>query len=232
MRLKLLILAVTIAALMASGYVSAQLASRSIFIDPFFGGTESGPTVAHKIAAKTLTIDASLKLKKLLEKNKIEVSLSREQDKLVTLEDRIMIARSRGSNVYVAFKVSKASKDCIRLYYPPQKKSEPQSGKKIGEAFNDFLAQDKIKRSGTLIEALYGSLKQKSVLPCLEKQAGSKQFEIDYILESANSPVIIVDFEVSDSASSYILDSSVIDQIISAISDGVKGYFASSQSNK
>jgi N-acetylmuramoyl-L-alanine amidase len=232
MRLKsflILILMLMFAAIIANGYASAQLTSRSVFIDPFFGGTESGPMVAHKVAAKTMTIDAGLKLKSLLAKNNIEASLSRDRDKLVTLEDRIMIARSRGSNVYVAFKVSKTSKDCIRLYYPPQKQGKPQSGKKIGEAFNDFLVQDKIKRSGALVEALYSGLKQKSVSVCLEKQAGSKQFENDYILENANSPVVIIDFEVSDSASPYVLDSALMEKIISAVSEGIKEYFAASQ---
>jgi N-acetylmuramoyl-L-alanine amidase len=234
MKLKsVLILLLTFVGVMASGQVSAQLTSRSVFIDPFFGGTEGGPKIAHKIVAKTITLDAGQKLKRLLEKNNIEAILSRNQDKPTTLEDRIMMARSRGSNVYVAFKVSKASKDCIRLYYPPQKQDKLQSGKNIGEVFSGFLRQDKIKRSGTLVEAMYSGLKQKATPLCLEKQAGSDQFENDYILENANSPVVIIDFEVSDSTSSpYVLDSVLMDKIISAVSGGIKEYFAASQSNR
>jgi N-acetylmuramoyl-L-alanine amidase len=229
-----LILLLSVVILSATGVtVSAQQSNRSVYVDPFFGGTEKGPLIAHNDSAKKITLDAAQMLKRLLEEKKIAAILSRDQDVLMSLDERVVKARMRGSSVYVAINLSKTDKDCIWLYYLQQTESKPQKKKKsVGASLDNLLLQDRIKESGQLAERIYSSLKQKLVPLCLEKQSGSKKFESNYVLENASSPVVIIDFGVSDSASPYVLDSVLMGKIISAVSDGIKDYFTASQPNR
>jgi len=230
-KLKLILLLVVIFSVTAA-HVSAQ---SSVYIDPFLGGTEQGPLIAHKESAKKITLDAAQMLKRLLEEKKIAATLSRDQDVSMSVDERVVKARMRGSNVYVAINLSKTDKDCIWLYYPQQiqqAQNKPQKKKSLGGSLDNLLLQDRVKKSGQLAEGIYNSLKQKSVALCLEKQPGSKKFESDYVLENANSPVVILDFGISDSASPYVLDSALMSKIINAVSDGIKEYFTASQPNR
>lgn len=212
--------------------VFAQESKGSVFLDPFYGGTEKGPSFARNDSAKKITLDAAQMLKRLLEEKRITATLSRDQDVTMSPDERVVKARMRGSEVYVAINLSKAAKDCIWLYYPQttkQTQSKPQKEKNLGGSVDKLLVQDRITKSGQLAEGIYNSLKQRSVSICLEKQPGSKKFESNYVLENANIPVVVLDLGVSASASPYVLDSALMGKIVSAVSDGIKEYFASSQ---
>ena len=210
--------------------------TRLVYLDPLFGGKDKGPLIARNTFAKTITFNFSQQLKQLLEAQNIGIVLSRDHDTAVLLEERIMMARSRGPNAYITLNVSKTKRACIWLYSPQQPQSklqkEKQSVKEHGESIEKLLIEERIRESGLLANAIYTSIKQKSVPVCLEKGGGSKQFENSYILENVHSPVIIINFGVSDSASPYVLDSALMNEIVNAVSEGVKEYFAVSQPSK
>jgi len=218
--------------------VSAQTLNRSVYLDPFFGGKENGPLVAHNVSAKDITLEVSQKLKQQLEKKSIGTILSRDRDKFVNLDQRVMMERSHGTNAYIAINVSKTKKDCIQLYFSRQTQSEPQKEKQnvreLEGTVNALLLEKKVKRSGQLAEAIYGSIKQSSVPLCLEKQmwTDDSNYDINYVVENAHSPVVIIDFGVSDVMASYVLDAAIMDKIIRSVSEGINEYLAASQSHK
>ncbi len=239
MRLKLtLVIALLTGCAVFGAQVFAQPANKTVYVDPFFGGKENGPSIAHKISAKKITLDTGQKLRQQLGKENIDTILSRDRDTFVTLDQRTTMARSRGSSVYIAINVIKAKKDCILLYYPQQTQSKPQKAtqdiKELGKAIDTMISEERVKKSGQLAEAIYNSIKQRPISVCLEKQPGAGDINYDtrYILENAYAPVVIVSFGVSNSASPYALDSDLMDKIISAVSAGIKDYFTALQPTK
>lgn len=233
MRLKLiLVLIVFVGCFVMSGQISAQSADSSVYLDSFFGGKENGALIARNASAKKITLDISQKLKQQLGGKNIGTILSRDRDEFVTLDRRVMMAKSHGANVYMAITVSKAKKDCIRLYYPRQTQSEPskekQNLKELGGAIDALILEERAKKSGQLAEAIYGSIKQRLIPVCVEKQmwVAARNYDINYVVENAHSPVVIVDFGVSDTAAPYVLNSALMENIVSAFSEGLGEYFA------
>ncbi len=233
MRLRLILVIALFAGCAVFGaHVFAQSTNRTVYVDPFFGGKENGPVIAHNISAKKITLDTGQKLKQQLGSENIDTTLSRDRDTFITLDQRTMMARSHDSSVYIAINVRKTKKDCIHLYYPRQTKSESQKAtqdiRELGKAVNTLIAEERVKKSGQLAAAIYSSVKQKSIPLCLEKQpvAGDIDYDSTYILENAHAPVVVVSFGVSNSASPYVLDSDLMDKIMNAVSGGIKEYFA------
>lgn len=215
--------------------VFVQSANKTVYVDPFFGGKENGPLIAHNISAKKITLDTGQKLRQQLGRENIDTILSRDHDTFVTLDQRTTMARNRASSVYIAINVSKAKKDCILLYYPQQTQSESQKAtqniRDLGKALDSLISEERVKKSGQLAEAIYSSIKQKPIPLCLEKQPGADGIAYDttYILENAHAPVVIVSLGVLNSASPYVLDTDLMDKIMSAVSEGIKEYFAALQ---
>ena len=209
-----------IASLAVGSQTTAIAAIGSVYIDPLLGGKENGITIAPKVAAKDITLSTSQQLKKLLEEKNIVAVLSRDRDVSLTADERVVKGKMRGSSIYLAITVSKASKNCIRFYYPKQKQdASKKNDQNLGGILEGLETQDRERESRRLTESISMSLQKKA--PCVEMQGST-----NYILKNAHAPVVILDFGISGSASPYVLDSVLMDKIIKAISDGIKEYFA------
>lgn len=81
-----------------------------IIIDPGHGGKDPGAMNRRlKLREKQLTLDVALKLKRLLsEKAGFEVTLTRDGDKYISLEERTAIANSRKGDIFVSIHLNAA----------------------------------------------------------------------------------------------------------------------------
>jgi len=93
-----------------SGYSMARqlgLGVRTIVLDPGHGGADPGCIGKSGLEEKTVTLDVSLALKKLLvEQAGLNVILARESDILVPLERRTVIANQKRADLFISIHVN------------------------------------------------------------------------------------------------------------------------------
>ncbi len=93
-----------------SGYSMARqlgLGVRTIVLDPGHGGSDPGCIGKSGLQEKTITLDVSLALKKMLvEKAGLNVILARESDIMVPLESRTVIANQKRADLFISIHVN------------------------------------------------------------------------------------------------------------------------------
>lgn len=78
---------------------------RKIMIDPGFGGEESGPrsSCSNGNDSKDINLTISLKLEKLIkERLAIDVALTRDADRTVSLDDRTALANNSNCDLFIS----------------------------------------------------------------------------------------------------------------------------------
>jgi N-acetylmuramoyl-L-alanine amidase len=196
--------------------------NKTIYIDPLFGGKETGAIFAHKYAAKVLTLDISQKIKVLLKAKGFPVLLSRENDSYVPLEERVAGSKINECGTYIAINMRQTNNDTVIIYYPEKeidnsKKEEKELSGIIGHA----IKQTKYKGSYRLAELVSLNLKASSVV--IDIKVHPKK---SFILDETFIPTIIIEVGVSVPSSRYIYvrDSDLIEMILNAIVKGVIEY--------
>ena len=76
-----------------------------VYIDPGHGGVDSG-AVGHGLKEKDLTLKIALKMKKLLSSYNVDVKLSRETDKTITLSERTRDANRWKADLFVSLHIN------------------------------------------------------------------------------------------------------------------------------
>lgn len=80
---------------------------KTIIIDPGHGGEDPGAIGKSGTMEKNLTLDIAKKLKQRLAKHKkYKILLTREEDKTLSLDDRINFANSHKSDIYISIHVN------------------------------------------------------------------------------------------------------------------------------
>lgn len=206
------------------------LRAKTIMIDPWYSGKERGPLIAQKYG-KDITLEIAQKLRGLLETAGFKVYLTRSEDQIVPLENRLFQGKSKGADVHFAIKVSKTKKDCIRIFVasPPVKETpkEPESRKleelndQLGEILRNLQAASIREDSLSLAGTIRNKLKQGSAFTCIELWKGK-----DYILENAQMPTVIVDFPISSSSKQqeFLTDDVSLNKIAQSLADSIKTY--------
>lgn len=88
---------------------------RRIVIDPGHGGHDPGAIGPKKLREKDVVLDIALKLKKILSEDPMnEVSLTRERDVYLSLEERTAIANSRNADLFVSIHANASPKRAAR----------------------------------------------------------------------------------------------------------------------
>lgn len=89
-----------------SGYSMARqlgLGVQRVVIDPGHGGRDPGCIGKKGVQEKNVVLDICLRLKKLLESRKdLEVTLTRETDIFIPLEDRTVIANQKQADLFIS----------------------------------------------------------------------------------------------------------------------------------
>ncbi|MEK6589197.1 MAG: N-acetylmuramoyl-L-alanine amidase [Nitrospinota bacterium] len=199
--------------LLSESLATDEKVRRSVYLDPLFGGKESGPVVDQTYQAKVFTLDTAQKLKVSLEVKGIVTYLSRDSDSSIPLEERVTEGKIKRSDVYIAIGLSKASRDCISIYYTKQEQATTQNEKGLDAILKKLKKTYITEGSIKLAETVMRNIKKISVPVCIEIQSKN-----DYILNKAYCPTAIINFGVSNSPSPYILDSYIMNKIIDAVS--------------
>lgn len=204
----------------------------SVYIDPLFGGKESGLIIAQKNPAKTLTLSMGQKIKTQLEKKGIVSYLSREKDLFIPLDERRSQARKKTVDAYLAITVSHSVKDCVNISYP---KLEEDTIKKKEEDLDSIIrgsVKEIIVRDSTILaQSIMAELKNRAISTCIDKQP-QKYYIID--MDNAFTPTVVIDFGILNANSNtvYILNQTTIEKILEAISEGIEKYFTSKKGDK
>jgi N-acetylmuramoyl-L-alanine amidase len=77
-----------------------------IVIDPGHGGKHPGAVSRSGVKEKELTLDIAKRMKRLLEKNKVEVLLTRERDQFMGLSERTQFANKKGGKLFVSIHIN------------------------------------------------------------------------------------------------------------------------------
>jgi N-acetylmuramoyl-L-alanine amidase len=107
-----------------------------IVLDPGHGGKDTG-IVASQGQEKTLALDLSLAIRKMLQKDpRLKVVLTREKDQALTLDERAIISNAAGALLFVSihFATNAGSRVFIQdlLDEPEMQKTRPVSGDFLG----------------------------------------------------------------------------------------------------
>jgi N-acetylmuramoyl-L-alanine amidase len=82
------------------------LSVRRVVIDAGHGGNDPGATSEAKTSEKEITLDITVRLRRLLEKSGFEVVVTREDDRLIPLRERARLANASASDVFVSVHVN------------------------------------------------------------------------------------------------------------------------------
>lgn len=218
--------------------ISADTASKpkTVIIDPWYGGNESGPLIAHKKYGKNITLAIAQKLQGLLEVSGFRVYLTRSADEFVTIEHRLYQGKSKNANVHVAVKVSQSKNECVHILMPelavtkPQAKNETHNTEELGKMINeiiDGLKADEIREDSLLLAHKISSKLKKILMHCVEVRRGK-----DYLLKNAQLPTVLLDFQVSPTGKqSFIINDASLDKIAKSVTDSIKEHFEEREIN-
>lgn len=190
-----------------------------VYIDPAATEKDSAQFSINKGESKDTLLVLGKRLKELLISSGNTSYLSRENNIVLGLDERLNQAKRVGCGVYLYLKISQSVKDCISIYIPGKEKREAQGRKKDVEAdtiFTDLEYADRREESLNLASSISAKIKELSNLNCVK--VGSKPLDI---FEKSSCPIVVIDFGVSKSALPYIYDNTRMNQILSAISKGI-----------
>ncbi len=218
---------------MAQVTVTTQpgLRVKTIYIDPFYGGKERGPSFKGNIYGKSLTLLFAQELKTVLSDAGFTVYLSRDEDKFVSLDQRVFLAKSMRADIYLGIKASNQKRDCIRLLTIKKPDISIQTheigsmngehNEEIDEMLKNLVINDRYERSLKIAQKLRNKFESDMSINCV------KMLQVyDYILLNAPTPTVVVDFGVlkQQGKSPYIVDDEKQNKIVRILADSIKNY--------
>jgi hypothetical protein len=200
-----------------------QSDTRAVFLDPAFGGKESGPILEGKIAGKRVTLDLAKEAYRVLRSHGISVHLSRSRDVAVSADDRVVKARKTGGDLYVSLQVSRDGRNCVQVSVPSFPASLPDDA---SDAYlMNVLWENLRKESGDLAQIVSRNLKDRDIALC-----GEVSIRYDTGLEKAMLPAVIVDWRTGGTIATgpAPVDAARQRTIALGLAEGIRGYSASS----
>ncbi len=205
-----------------------------VVIDPGHGGNDTGAIAKNGIMEKDLTLLYATKLKEALEKEGIDVILTRNSDTFILLKERTSIANFNKADLFISihfnsspFKNVKGSesyimsKDASDLWSKELAEKENAQPPGEGETKNEInlilwnLAQNQyIVESASVAGELQGSLNQLFGT----KDRGVRQAPFA-VLEGAMMPAILLEvcFLSNQEESLLVKDNKFVDNVVSAV---------------
>jgi len=218
-----------------------------IIVDPGHGGKDPGTANKRlKLQEKGLTLDIARRLKRLLNtKAGVDVTLTRDADRYITLEERTAIANSRKGDLFISIHLNAAPNRKARgveTYYlsfttdtwatQVAAQENAVSTKSIGELKSLI---EKIMQNTKLTESkALASCVQKNLAGTLRRKHG-KVADLGvkkapfYVLAGAEMPAVLVEasFLSHTEEARLLLTSSYRDQIAAGLYQGILAYIHS-----
>jgi len=217
-----------------SGFAVEGSRPRVVIVDPYYGGKETGPIIANRLKAKEFTLKFGRSLVALLDKENIVTYLTRSTDTSLTRENRVMISKSKGADIFISIRTEQESTNCICLYpakpktrhharkHKTENLAKEELNQELGYIIDDLVKLNIEEDSFMLAADIAKLLKEKPMKLCSEVRQKK-----DYMLENAPAPAIIVNFGISNSKSPspYLFDESQLHGIAETISKSIVNSF-------
>jgi N-acetylmuramoyl-L-alanine amidase len=233
---------------LASGYSLARqlgLGVKTIVLDPGHGGAQPGCVARDGLLEKDVVLDIALELKQVLAASGFEVILTRESDVAIPIEDRTVIAKQRGADIFISIHANASpnrKREGIETFYlnfsPDPAVNEiaarenATSTKNIGlltEIIKKIVQNSKIPESQALAESVH-----KNLLRTLsDKDRPMKSLGVKggpfWALIGADMPSILVEVShLSNSREESLLKTPAWrSRIVRGLADGIMDYVRS-----
>lgn len=181
-----------------------------IVIDPGHGGTDSGAVSGDKkVYEKNINLAVALKVRDLL-KDKFDIVMTRETDKFVSLENRIVIANKTDAIFYLSIHTNSATSPSAKGFEVWTSKGLTKSDYVATSIFNEWvkLFPDGVTRS--------------------DKSDSDPDKEANfYVIYKTKMPAALVelDFICNPSVVKKLIDVENQNKMATALSNGIKNYF-------
>jgi N-acetylmuramoyl-L-alanine amidase len=77
-----------------------------VVLDPGHGGEDCGARSRRGLCEKEVTLDLALRVRRLLEAKGLRITMTREDDRKLTLEQRVEIAQQAGADLFVSLHIN------------------------------------------------------------------------------------------------------------------------------
>lgn len=216
---------------------------KTIVVDPGHGGKDPGAIGKRGLQEKDVTLKIARGLREALVREvKANISLTRDDDTFIPLEERTAIANTMGADLFISIHVNSSynrAANGVETYYLSLTTDEEAirvaarenavSTKKMSDLqyiLNDLMRTAKVNESSLLATHIQDSLT--STLNARYKDVrgnGVKQAPF-YVLVGAQMPCVLVEvsFISNPEEEARLRDDAYIREIVDGITAGVKGY--------
>ncbi len=135
----------------------------TIVIDPGHGGVDGGAEGLNGTVEKNVTLAFAKELRdKLSAEGKYDISLTRDDDTFLRLDDRVRIARQRGANLFISIHADTIRLKGIRgatVYTVSDKASDPEEdSQEVTDILIDLIRRETHSFSMSFAQTLVGEL--------------------------------------------------------------------------
>lgn len=201
---------------------------RVIAIDPGHGGGDPGKENGKlKVKEKTMTLDVSTRLQKILTQQGYKVMLTRNRDVALELGDRAELATRAGADLFVSIHFNSVASDVARVSGSETYTMTPQYQRSTID--NQRQGMDAIANPGNTNDhwnILLGYHVQRTLLADLKTfDRGLKRARFA-VIRLATCPAVLVEagYLSNDMEAKKIATSAYRQQIAESIADGIKAY--------
>jgi N-acetylmuramoyl-L-alanine amidase len=222
-----------------------RYAIRAIVIDPGHGGNDPGAiSRRYRLKEKDLNLYVARRLRDLLDKRGIRVTLTRDKDTFISLEKRAEMANNGNADLFVSihsnasrsrwlsgfecYYLSEATDDNARAIAARENASLKYEKGSIAERSDSLettlwdmeLTEDRIV-SRELAESLCDSVRDN-----LSARVGGVKSAKFYVLKFARTPAVLVEtgYMSNRQEEDKLHDSAYLDRMAEALSDGILAY--------
>ncbi len=143
-----------------------------IIIDPGHGGKENGAIGCLGDKEKDINLEVALKLKKILENSHFKVYLTRENDKNVSLEDRINFAKNKDALIFLSIHLNAVpissnpnlNEGSVVFYFNPQ-------SEELAKCISKSLSQKLKTKNGGAVQASFAVIRPTEYIGVLAELA-------------------------------------------------------------
>ena len=180
-------------------FTSQNSGIKKIVIDPGHGGNDVG-AIRGDITEKEITLDVSKRVRNILEKKGYKVEMTRDNDKTVSLQDRVAFSESEHPDIFVSIHVNSSEKP------------------EITGIETHYYRQESMSLAQTVHAALASNIKTNN------RGLFKSKF---YVINHTTAPAILVEigFISNDGERAELVSDKRKQATAKAIAEGVENYF-------
>jgi N-acetylmuramoyl-L-alanine amidase len=229
----------------SGGYSIVQqlgLSASRVVIDPGHGGHDPGTMNKSGLREKDIVLDVAHRLRNLLEKDGVEVLMTREKDVFIPLEERTAIANSKSADLFVSIHVnaSRTTKPrgtetyFLNLATTPDAeevaaRENAVTTRRVNELqsiLQQVLNNEKITESRELASRVQTSLSSELYASVKDSRNRGVKTAPFYVLLGAQMPSVLVEiaYLTNRKDAELLGDGAFRQKVAESIAGGIRGY--------